>query len=144
MIDQILKDASERPQIFVWRGPLDLEKVNAWLSHNQVNIPPDLKELWIVTGGGDIFESETLLSPLETDPSYDIEAVNRFHWQSGLDKSLLIFHVGTWISAVRNEPPHFVSFSLGDVEKKMEFKDFDAWYRQTVRREFAQRYGLED
>ena len=60
-----------------------------------------------------------------------------------LTKKLLVFHVGSLISAVRNEKPHYVSLSTDTFDMKAEFGDLDAWYLQTLRKEYAQRYGLE-
>ena len=142
MIEQLLKDASEHPRIFIWRGPLDSRKIDTWSSPNRVEIPMGLRQLWTVTGGGDIFESETILSPLTKDPEFDIEAVNEFYWEQGVEKKLLIFHVGAWLSAVRNASPCYVSFNTENFATRAEFGDFDAWYVEGMREEYAQRYGL--
>jgi len=142
MIEQLLKDATENPRLFVWRGPLDRQRVSAWSASNQIQIPPDLQQLWIATGGGDIFESETILSPLANDPEYDIDVIDQHYWNSGVDAGLLIFHVGTWISAVRSEAPYYISMGTEKYSVVGEFDDLDSWYCATVRKEYAERYGL--
>ena len=142
MIDEILHDGMQLPRVFLWRGPLNPKLVDEWISPNRVHIPRDLKELWIATGGGDIFETETILCPLTTDPEYDIMEVNQLYWKSGVDKNLLIFHIGTWVSAVRNDAPKFVSWSTEDTKNMMQFDSLSAWYCQTLRKEYGQRYGL--
>ncbi len=91
-----------------------------------------------------MFESETLLSPFAVNPEYDINARNEFYWTSGVDKTLLVFHCGTWISAIRDSAPHFVSFKEDEMENKLQFESVSAWYSQTLRREYANRYGLKD
>ena len=142
MIEQLLNDAREHPRLFLWRGALNPEEIDKWSSPNHVQIPVGLKQLWAATGGGEIFESETILSPLTSDPEYDIEATNEFYWRSGVDRSLLVFHVGAWLSAVRNEPPNYVALDTVKFATRAEFRDIDAWYVDGVRKEYAQRYGL--
>ena len=144
MIDQILKDAIEQPRLFLWCGALDETKINEWIPPNRVQVPLDLRKLWSVTGGGEMFETETLLSPFASDPDYDINMRNEFYWKSGVDKTLLVFHIGTWISAIRDNTPHFISFKENEMENKMQFESIDAWYCQTLRKEYANRYDLKD
>ena len=144
MINQILEDAFTHPQIFLWCGALDREKLDRWKAPNQVEIPLDLIRLWSVTGGGEMFETEALLSPFATDPEYDITAKNNLYWESGIDKELLVFHCGTWISAVRNASPHFTSFKEHDSGNQLYFQTVDAWYRETLRQEYQKRYGLSE
>ena len=60
----ILDDAHLRPDLFVWSGQIDHERLVAWVQQHGWSIPGDLFELWVKTGGGDFFESETPGAPL--------------------------------------------------------------------------------
>jgi hypothetical protein len=57
------QDSSRRPELFVWNGSLSKERIEKWLEERQLKLPEDLVELWQETGGGELFESETILGP---------------------------------------------------------------------------------
>lgn len=134
MIERLMKDAAERPRVFEWRGPIEAERVNLWSQSSSVRIPLDLRQLWIATGGGGIFESETILSPSEDDSEYSIASANQSFWNSGGQRNLLLFHTGTWISAVRSERPFYVSMETETFTTVAEFEDLDSWYVGLVRK----------
>jgi hypothetical protein len=57
------QDQGLRPLLFVWNGPISAERLDTWLGERGLEIPDDLVEFWRETGGGDLFESETILGP---------------------------------------------------------------------------------
>ncbi len=61
----ILKDAELRPELFSWFGAIDRKEIDEWLHSNSLMAPEDLKEFWSETGGGDIYESETIFRPTQ-------------------------------------------------------------------------------
>ncbi len=143
MIDLILNDAASRPELFRWfgaieRAPLDLARIQYSLV-----FPGDLLSLWEITGGGDMFESETILSPLSTSPSDNIDIVSGLHWRRGLDRNCLVFHTGLCLSVVCDfKSPHFVALDESTYREIASFDDLDAWYLTMLRAEYAARYKL--
>ena len=87
------------------------------MRQNALVLPSDLIELWEATGGGDIFESETVLRP--TVPSVpntcfvqdDIEGGNAAHATRGKPSGLYIFQQGAFLSAVRLSDQTFVTLT---------------------------------
>jgi hypothetical protein len=81
-------------------GSSDLQ---AWLDSNQWlgHLPSDLLNFWQETGGGDAFESETVLGPL-SDPNLgdDIALVNREFRSRGMPERVVVYHTGLLMSAV--------------------------------------------
>jgi len=70
MIDLILHDSAARPGVFFWFGALPTSQTKDWERENSICVPADLKTLWSLKGGGDLFESETILQPFgSADPS---------------------------------------------------------------------------
>ena len=133
----------ERPQVFYWYGPIARESLQQWIELRQLDVPGDLLDVWLSYGGGVMFESEEVLAPLGGDEhALDFDEVNYRHRDKGLPEGLVVFHEGTWVSAVRNDPPRYVAVEHSSYETVGEFESFDAWYRSTVREEFAERYGL--
>ncbi|MFM6209362.1 SMI1/KNR4 family protein [Planktothrix sp.] len=138
-----MQDAARHPQLFVWNGTIESNQLELWLQEHQLNLPQDLIELWKRTNGGDLFESETILSPFGDDSlGDDIESVNEFHDSQGMSKNYLLFHVGTGLSAVRLTDGYYVKLDES-YQEIAEFQSLDDWYRDELREEYAKRYNLE-
>ncbi len=138
----ILEDASTRPRAFRWVGPPDPTALDAWLAEYALPVPHDLVAFWRVTGGGTVFESEELLPPLGTpDASEALGARNVWHRSRGMAPGFILFHEGSWLSAVRAAEPQYVTLAPGYLVEET-FPSLEEWYRCTLRSEFADRYGL--
>ena len=146
MLPTIYEDARAHPSLFHWFGVSEAE-FEAWLSALPLRIHPGLVEFWRRTGGGDLFESETILGPLVADTSDNVLAVNEYHWIKGLPRNMLIFHIGLNVSASfvdqRRHRNRIVSFKPDSYDVESSFDTFSAWYRDNLRSEFAARYGLQ-
>src|SRR5260370_16148796 len=143
----LLQDAHGIPGIFDPFGAIPNAELREWLRQNALVFPSDLIELWEVTGGGDIFESETVFRP--TVPSIpnscfvedDIEGRNATHAANGKPSGLYVFQQGVFLSAVRLSDQRLVTLTEGyGIEH--EFGSLDDWYVRTLRAEFGERYGL--
>ena len=117
------------------------------LRQNALVLPSDLIELWEATGGGDVFDSETIFRP--TVPSIpnacfvedDIEGRNAAHAAEGKPSGFYIFQHGAFLSAIRLSDQKFVTLTENYAVEN-SFGSFDDWYVQTLRAEFGARYGL--
>lgn len=119
------------------------DRLNIWLQKHNLNLPEDLIAFWQVTGGGDLFESETILSPFgDTYLGDDIDSVNEFHYSQGMKRDYLVFHVGTGLSAVRLADGHYVTLR-DNYQELSEFFSLDDWYVGEVRSQFANQYHLD-
>ena len=138
-------DARLRPDLFRWNGGMDPESLRDWLSRNQWlgRCPADLLDFWQETGGGDVFESETILGPA-SDPSLgdDIASVNREMRSRGMPGEFVVYHMGLLISAVDTTRADFVEIEPSNFHVLRRFASLDEWYRTTLRNEYCQRYGL--
>lgn len=142
----ILQDAERWPKPFQWFGAIPRPELEDWLRRERLVLPPDLIELWEITGGGDVFE-ETILRPtVRSVPNGgyvedDIESVNAYYAAAGNPKGFYIFMDGTFLSAVRLHDQEFVTFTRNYIVEN-SFPSFDEWYMKTLRPEFGERYGL--
>jgi len=145
MATSIFEDALARPDLFQWFG-IDSGEFRIWLDALPVRIHPGLLNLWGRTGGGDVFESETLLGPLHPDSSENVLSISQFYWGRGLSKEMVIFHTGSLTSASHVDfPKHrnsIVTFKNDSYEIDQRFATLSDWYTKTLRAEFAGRYGL--
>jgi len=79
--------------------------------------------VWQLTGGGDVFESETILRPsVPTPPNEffiedDIESANLAHDANGKPSDFFLVQQGTFLSAVRL-PDKSSSRRLGSMQFK--------------------------
>jgi|ERR1035438_6721827 hypothetical protein len=143
----LLQDAQGVPGVFYPFGAIPAAELREWLRQNALVLPSDLIELWEVTGGGDIFDSETVFRP--TVPSIpntcfvedDIEGRNAAHAAKGKPSGLYIFQQGAFLSAIRLSDQKFVTLTK-DYAVEDSFGSLDDWYVCTLRAEFGQEYGL--
>jgi hypothetical protein len=144
----LLQDAQRVPRIFSPFGPIPSAEIQDWLQRTGLTLPSDLVELWQQSGGGDIFESETILRPtVASRPNGcfvedDIEGINVAYAEAGKPGDLYVFHRGLIRSAVRLSDQRFVTLSEGGYRVKDSFASFDEWYVRTLRAEYGERYAL--
>src|SRR5688572_9151940 len=147
-MSQLYIDAKRRPEAFRWNGPLSPQDIRAWQTTTGFAPPQDLLELWIRTGGGELFESEKVLSPFgDATVGLNVTARTDDLHKEGLAKSRLVFHEGLGLSAIRltdNKYEHLmriyeqddrslrvIGFSTHDV-----FENLDEWYTRLLRQEY--------
>jgi hypothetical protein len=143
----LLRDAEVVPSVFQPFGAIPTAELREWVRRNALVLPSDLIELWEATGGGDIFDSETIFRP--TVPSIpntcfvadDIEGRNAAHAAEGKPSGFYIFQQGAFLSAIRLSDQKFVTLTENYAIEN-SFGSFDEWYVQTLRAEFGARYGL--
>lgn len=140
---RILKDASNRPDLFVWFGTAQDLDLQTWQRLRCLTLPHDLLLLWERTGGGDIFETETLVGPAPGPKWADsFDDINELHRQSGMPGSFVIFHIGRCLSAIRLSDMKYTILEEGNYCVLREYKDLDDWYEHELRDEYAKTYGL--
>jgi hypothetical protein len=146
----ILKDAEGRPDLFGWFGRIPRAKIESWARLLSVRVPDDLLEFWSQTGGGDLFESETIYRPTSipsSEPYFiegdDVDSLNRWCIDNGLLPSYLAFHNGLYLSAIHLSKQLFVTLD-DKFQEVAVFPTFDEWYLRTLRADFGARYGLPD
>ena len=146
----ILKDAAARPELFGWFGPIASHEIDFWLRQNNRRVPDDVRELWALTGGGDFFdEGETLLRPTavrSSEPYFIestdfVESANQFRISKGMSTDYLLFHIGSFQSAIRLSDQRIVT--LDDEWHLIKaFSDLDEWYLATLRHDYAEAYSF--
>ena len=138
-------DCSKRPDLFNFNGPIPLSELDRWINERQLNVPNDLKLLWHETGGGELFESETILSPFgDSALADDIESVNHFHREKGMPRDWMVFHIGLGgLTVVQRNLGTYASVSE-EYKVQQTFSSLDDWYENLIRKEFAFRYKLDN
>jgi hypothetical protein len=87
----ILKDAESRPDLFTWFGAIARGQIEVWLRSSNLEVPDDLLDFWTKTGGGDLFECETMFRPTQIpslEPYFvsgdDIDTANQYRIPKGM------------------------------------------------------------
>jgi hypothetical protein len=137
----ILADATSRPALFFWNGAPAPVEITAWVESTGLDLPADLLDFWLHTGGGTVFESEELLAPFAGPAAAGILERNAWHHSKGMLDGFLVFHEGLWLSAVRSPEPRYVTLRLPQYTVDAEFGSFAEWYNGTLRAEYGERYA---
>jgi hypothetical protein len=143
VIDRILHDSQVHPSLFFWRGLLSISAIEDWERKEALIAPRDLRQLWSLKGGGDLFESETILQPFGADEYDLIESVSSVSWGKGLSTDYCVFHTGIVESVFRKSDGALFSLGSADLNELTQFRDLDEWYLKTLRTVYAERYGLD-
>lgn len=141
---QLRADLFSHPELFDWHGPIENAHLGAWLRDRGLErLPDELVQLWEETGGGELFESETILGPFgDRHLGDDIDSVNDFHHGRGLSCNYLVVHRGFGLTAIRLVDNKWVFLDPGTYQELAEYDSFASWYKSVLRAEFAERYGL--
>ena len=146
---KIFKDAKGRNDVFMPFGAIALEQIESWMRSSSLIIPRDLVEFWSQTGGGDLFDdSETILRPAGVPSLYpgfvdgdDVDSATKFGIQNGMPDSYLLFHKGTFFSAVRLLDQMLVTLD-DKFQETGVFSNLDEWYAGTLRPIYVEHYRL--
>ncbi len=141
----VLRDFEQRPAAFSWTGPIAPEVLERWQARQAGRIiPADLGTLWRTVGGGEMFESETILEPFASPAADDIDDLNMHLRSRGMPSNFLAFHVGICVSAVDQSTGEVVQLDPESLREEARSSTFDEWYRSLIRSEYAKRYGLDE
>jgi hypothetical protein len=106
-------------------------------------VPEELVDLWQWMGGGVMFDSETILTPVPGQAVDDgVDDANKWLREHGPPDGYLVFHEGVSLSAVRQPDGVIVELDRGDFTEKSTFASVSDWYVRMIRANFAERYGL--
>jgi hypothetical protein len=139
MIDQLRTDSVARPDLLVLGEPADEGVLSRALDDLGHPASPELRALWVQAGYGDLFETEDLLGLVENE-LYDLAAHNRWRWNEGLSRDLLVFHTGLWVTTVDRDG-RYVARDVTTLEPELDLASLDAWY-SALRDMYASTYGL--
>jgi hypothetical protein len=143
MFDLILQDSLSNPGVFWWRGsPLSLDAIREWEAQGSLTVPEDLRQLWSLKGGADFFESETILQPFGGEEYDRIIPASTVRWERGLDKNFCVLTTGCFETVFRKSDGAIFALDSDTVISTKQFRDLDEWYRNAVRPQFADKYGL--
>lgn len=140
----IMRDAGITPRVFLWNGPLRREELLAWAVTRGWVFPFDLVQFWCETGGGEVFESEVFLAPLfRIDSDDTVDVVTAGCRSRGLSADLVVFHEGLdGFTAVHTRTHMYTTVKDDGVSIGDEYPSLESWYVESIRREFAEKYGL--
>ncbi len=140
MIDLIIRDSIQRPDLFAWRGGLSLTEIQEWERVQLISVPDDLKDLWSNKGGGELFESETILQPSGADEDDLVLPRSEWFWGKGIDSDFYVFHEGLYVSVFRKDDDSLYCLN-SDLNQVGKFRTLNDWYL-SLRVEYANRYYL--
>jgi hypothetical protein len=138
-MDQLKKDIAESPNAFEFLGPPDKSMIEAVLAVLDHPASDEVRGLWSVVGGGHMFETEDVLGPTPKG-LYSLRDHNEELRSAGLDRDLLVFHRGLYLTAV-DRGGILWALDPETLEKARGFDTLADWY-DDLRREYVSTYGL--
>lgn len=142
---KLFDDIKARPDLFdLVKGVGAKDTKQLLLEAKLEGLPDDLLTVLDLVGGGEIFETESLLSPYgESDLGNNIVSENWMHYEKGMPRDYIVFHSGLGgLSAVDVSRGVYIQIGEDDYAVKSEYDSFETWYCNTLRKEYAERYGL--
>jgi hypothetical protein len=145
MENRIFDDSKNRPELFIWNGKIEFMELKNWLSKNNwEKINEELFNFYLKTGGGTIFESETILGPYGNRTlGDDLVSMNQYYINLGMSKNWLLFHIGLFSSSLDLDNDEIIVFDKSSFKILFEFKTFSDWYDKFLRQEYYERYNLD-
>ena len=139
VIDLLAADMDLRPDLFRWRSAIPADDLRGcWILDARLCVVPELASLWSVTGGGDLFETEDLLDPLDVN---DFRVVRRTKdLAQVVPVGSTVFHEGSWLTVITADG-RIVAVDRASGRTGRWYESLDDWYLD-LRSEFAERYGL--
>lgn len=132
MITETLKkELKKNPDIFVPYGKINKRILVEELQKYKFNFPKELIKFWINYGGGDLFETETILSPIpsESEFVYDIRKINDFRYKNGLNKRYIIFQENaSEMTAFDKETNEIVVLDKDKYKIEERFENINKWF----------------
>jgi len=131
MIKELKNKMKNYPQILIYYGGIKKNLLKKELSKYSFEFPKELIEFWIEFGSGDLFQTETILSPIPSDKDYilDIIEINNFLHNKGLDKNLIVFHENaSEVSAFDVVTQKISIISNTNYLTKKQLENIDKWF----------------
>jgi hypothetical protein len=143
MLELLRADIARHPNAFVLNGPIPPAELETWLVARNLTVPDDLKRVWRETGGGDMFESETILGPYgKVELADDVDTVNQFHRKRGMPADWLVIATGMGeLTVLRMSVGEYANVSYDSYHVTECFVSLLEWYAR-IRNEIGPQYGL--
>jgi len=132
MITQTVKEALKtNPSLLFAYGKIEETKLANELQKINYNFPDELIGFWKEFGGGDLFETETILYPLQsTNELVDsLVPTNDFYHTNGLDNKYIIFQKNAaQLTVFDSQTDEIVLLSTGNYVVRKRFENFENWF----------------
>lgn len=141
MMEQLARDIETAPDLFGWTGPVPRDRIEAAIEQAACVVPEALVDLWEKYGVLDMFESETILSPIHRDHD-NIAEVNETLRERGMPRRYLVFHTGLYLTAIRQPDGAIVQLDEERFVEDATYASLEDWYERGIGSLYRDRYGL--
>ena len=145
LLEQIIEDAASRPRAFHFYGPLEAQKVTAFLQSRGWVVPGDIFELWTSVGGLDFFDNEVLFGPITHHSWQDhLDDFNGWVEEAGNANKYVLIHQGSGNTMVDQKTLELRVFDSSDYGNgpSSNYKTCIDWYTQSIRHENQDLWSL--
>ena len=133
MTKTVKKTLRKKPYMLFEFGLPNKKELDKELKKHDFAFPKELVKFWKTYGGGDLFETETILYPLDTDNTeYDsMPLMNRFFEEKGFNNDYYIFHTNNSTLAAFHKKTHEIVVFGNELTKfriERHYKNIDEWF----------------
>jgi len=131
IIETIKQTLKSNPYLLFPYGRIEKKVLNTELKKYNFKFPKELIQFWIEFGGGDLFENETILSPIPSSNEYvyDIKMINSFRYQKGLSTKYFVFEEnGSEMTAFDKETKEIFIMSKSENKIEKKFANINLWF----------------
>ena len=142
---KIIEDKEKYPALFLFGAGSNDLLIREWELKNAVFITENLREMWNIIGSGTAFETEDIFA-IQPDivTGESVDSITALYRSQGLPSRYWVIHRGMGgLTVFDSESRHLLQLSESSYEPSRSYADFDEWYCECLRAEYAKRYSLK-
>jgi len=131
IVETIKQTLKKNPNILFPYGKINNRELKKELNKYEFKFPKELILFWNEFGGGDLFEVETMLSPIFTSDALkeNIIEINNYYLKQGLDSELFVFETNNAQITTFNKKTHEIFvLHIHNLILRNQFKDIKQWF----------------
>ena len=140
----LLEDKKRMPRLFTFASGATEGSIQQWEAFNGVDLPAQVHCLWLAIGSGTAFESEDIYG-IQPDPvtSESVDSITSFYRGKGLPSDYWVLHRGLGgLTVLATTSGMIHQIDEESFQTSRCYSDFERWYCECLRAEYATRYHL--
>ncbi len=143
MIDIIKSDIKKYPTILFPFGRIGAAELKKELNNYNFKFPSELVDIWSEFGGGDFFQTETILYPYQNEHIDNIVDVNNFLIKEGMPVKYFAFHIGRGevTAFLKEDNNRIVNLKRDSWQETYHYSSFKDWFADLRMELISMRYS---
>lgn len=132
------------PRSFFPFGKVDSFTLDNEIRKYSFKFPDELVSIWKEYGGGDLYQTETILYPLQNDKIDNVVDLNNAYWADGMPRNNFVFHIGTGgVTAFNLETGEVINLNTDNWNVTCRYLSFVDWFKNLRNELMLMDYGAD-